>query len=154
MTALAPRLKTIYDALLTQEEVWDVCCDHGHVGLQALQTSEFPQVHFVDQVPHIIESLPAFEKAKYHPIPAEELEQNLSGTVVIAGVGAYTILSIVQAWEAKGILQAKRLILAPQRDPDLIALQQRPNYKLIRIELVDERGRDRFILIYDRIVSV
>lgn len=153
MAELGTRLQTIYDALLSQEEVWDVCCDHGLVGLKALQDSEIPFVHFVDQVPHIIEALPEEEKARYYAVPAEELDQSLGGTVVIAGVGAYTILSIVQAWESKGILQAKRLILAPQRDPDLVALQPRPGYKLIRIELVDERGRERFILIYDRIVS-
>jgi tRNA (adenine22-N1)-methyltransferase len=152
MNDLAPRLQTIFDALLCQEEVWDVCCDHGYVGLRALKENTFPFVHFVDQVPHIIETLPQDSpRAHYHPVPAEELDQVLGGSVVIAGVGAFTILSIVQSWEKRGILKAKRLILAPQKDPDLIAMQERPGYKLIRIELVEERGRDRFIMIYDQL---
>jgi tRNA (adenine22-N1)-methyltransferase len=152
MAELVPRLKTIYDSLLANEDIWDVCCDHGQIGLKALEANLFGKVHFVDQVPHIIDTLPKDSgKAHYYAQPAEELSENIQGTAVIAGVGAYTILSIVQAWEAKGILGARRLILAPQRDPDLIALQARPGYKLSRIELIEERGRDRFILIYDRI---
>jgi tRNA (adenine22-N1)-methyltransferase len=149
---LVPRLKTIYDSLLQKEDIWDVCCDHGQIGLKALETKSFGKVHFVDQVPHIIDLLPKDDnKAHYYALPAEELNEKIEGTAVIAGVGAYTILSIVQSWEQKGILQARRLILAPQRDPDLIALQSRPGYKLSRIELIEERGRDRFVLIYDRI---
>lgn len=148
---LTPRLQTIYGSLLPNEEVWDVCCDHGQLGLAALKSNQFPLVHFVDQVPEIIDSLPkGFLNARYYPQPAEDLNIPLSGNIVIAGVGAHTILSSLNSWEAKGLLKAKRLILCPQKNLELIVHQKRAGYNLDKIESVDERGRLKSVLIYNQ----
>lgn len=57
MLKLSRRMQYVYDHLLTGSPVWDFCCDHGYLGLNAYSSGDFPQIHFVDQVPHIIEKL-------------------------------------------------------------------------------------------------
>lgn len=54
---LTPRMKCFIEHALKEQPLWDICCDHGYVGIKALESSEFSEVHFVDQVPHIMERL-------------------------------------------------------------------------------------------------
>ncbi len=129
MLKLSPRLQHIYALLLPGKPVWDFCCDHGHLGLNAVESGHFPEVYFVDQVDSIIERLRGrFEaylpkskstaQAHFLASSGQDIETPLRGTVVIAGVGAYTILEILQGVKSKGNLQADRLILGPQRDEE------------------------------------
>jgi tRNA (adenine22-N1)-methyltransferase len=133
MLKLSPRMQCIYEHLLPGKPVWDLCCDHGYVGLQALQSGEFPCVHFVDQVPHIIEKLQHTvlrdyaadsARAEFFAGAAENLSVPMHGTVVISGVGAHAILRILQALKNANVLWADRLILGPQRDETLLQLQE------------------------------
>lgn len=57
-------------------------------------------------------------KAHFRNVPAELLQESLFGNVVIAGVGAYTAFAIVKSLWERQFLQAKRLILSPQRDDE------------------------------------
>lgn len=122
---LSPKLQIIYDHLLPGEDVWDLCCDHGLLGRAALEAGGFDNVYFVDRVPHIIEKLKTriqpldlARKARFLAAPAEELQQPLTGTVVIAGVGAYTAFAILKTLWQKNLLHARRLVLSPQRDDE------------------------------------
>ncbi|NUN06584.1 MAG: tRNA (adenine(22)-N(1))-methyltransferase TrmK [Bdellovibrio sp.] len=129
MLKLSPRLQYVYDLLLPGKPVWDFCCDHGHLGLNAFESGDFPEVYFVDQVESIIQRLRGrFEaylpkskstaQAHFLAASGQDIETSVCGTVVIAGVGAYTILGILQGVKEKGHLQAERLILGPQRDEE------------------------------------
>jgi tRNA (adenine22-N1)-methyltransferase len=121
--ALSPKLQIIYDQLLPGEDVWDLCCDHGYLGWAALASGNFAEIHFVDRVAPIIENLKRqiiphdpTRKARFHALGAETLQEPLTGTVVIAGVGAYTAFEILEKLWKRDLLKAKRLVLSPQRD--------------------------------------
>ncbi|UXR64795.1 class I SAM-dependent methyltransferase [Bdellovibrio bacteriovorus] len=168
MFKLSRRMQLIFDHLLPGKPVWDFCCDHGYLGLNAYESGLFSEVHFVDQVPHIVEQLEvrfqaeyfrddALTQAGFHSRPGEDLQQPVSGTVVIAGVGAHTILKIVQSLTENGLLSADRLILGPQRDEQMLSdLLQKvlPNTFKTDCEMlsVEERGRNRKLLIFDKIL--
>lgn len=161
-------MQLIYDHLLPGKPVWDFCCDHGYLGLNAYESGLFSEVHFVDQVPHIVENLQRrFESeyrqdgnatgAVFHAHSGEDVRTMLSGTVVIAGVGAHTIAQILGPLGQKGLLNADRLILGPQRDEEklLVLLQNEPflsNFCQPQWLSLEERGRNRKLLIFDKIL--
>lgn len=148
--------------------MWDVCCDHGYLGLHAYQSKLFPAVNFVDQVPEIIERLKSrFEKEIRNPdnktcmtftsLSAEHLTSELTGNLVIAGVGSYTIFQILQSLHAQKRLKADRLILCPQNDvvsseeikklPDFSYRQNQEIYSVM------EKNRLRKVFVFDREIS-
>jgi tRNA (adenine22-N1)-methyltransferase len=165
MSKLSPRLQLIYDQLIPGKPVWDICCDHGYLGLKAYQAGAFPQVYFVDQVDSIIEKLKTsfreeFLQADFHQQAyfissrAEELPREVTGTAVIAGVGAYTIFKILCTLESKSFLQAQKLILVPQRDEQKLQelLKERHCFGYKSWTLageVQERGRSRRIFVLE-----
>lgn len=159
-------MQLIFDLLLPGKPVWDFCCDHGYMGLNAYKSGKFPEVYFVDQVPHIVEQLQtrfqaeffqeqSLVRAYFFALPGEEIPKTLHGSAIIAGVGAHTIFNILKSLHEKDILQAQRLILSPQRDEKklLEMLQQMPcfHYKITNDPCeITERGRVRKLLIYDK----
>lgn len=159
-------MQTIFDHLLPGKPVWDFCCDHGYMGLNAYESGLFPEVYFVDQVPHIMAQLEQRFQAEYYrpegtskahflSHAGEDVAQELCGSVVIAGVGAYTIFKIIQGLTEKELLKADRLILGPQRDEEklLKLLHELPHfhYSMPSQELsLLERGRVRKLLIFDK----
>lgn len=166
MFKLSRRMQLIYDHLLPGEPVWDFCCDHGYMGLNAYESGSFPEIHFVDQVEHIIEQLQSRFKVEYwrpdspsqayfHALPGEDLHEVLRGTAVIAGVGAHTISQIVGQLHRRGLLLVSRLILCPQRDEEklvkMLDFELRDNFKFCNVHYeVVERGRVRKLLIFDK----
>lgn len=166
MFKLSPRLQLIYDQLIPGNPVWDFCCDHGYMGLNAYMSGHFPSVHFVDQVRHIIEQLEKrfqedhFQEehstqAFFLPLAGEEILTPVEGNVVIAGVGAFTVEKILRAISARGLLRAKRLILCPQGGAEKLFLKLREipefDYEFSNEDCkIDERGRVRKILILNR----
>ena len=127
---LTKRMKCFIDHALIDKPLWDICCDHGYVGIKALETSQFSEVHFVDQVPHIMERLETLIKQywrikpqhKYflHTISGENLEEEVGGTLLIAGVGGLTIAVTIKALLKKNKLSAQRLLLSPHTDEKVL----------------------------------
>lgn len=168
MPKLSLRLQTIYDHLLPGKPVWDFCCDHGYLGLYAYRVGRFPEVHFVDQVPEIIERLKVrFEtkhlqsaefpsRAFFHMSAAEKIKLPLQGTVVMAGVGSHTILDFLNVADFS---QTDRLILAPQKDEELLlqSLQTAPGVAFTHtlqknLEIL-EKDRRRTLLVLDNMTQ-
>ena len=157
-------MKLFLDLSIDNEPFWDLCCDHGYVGIGALESGRFSEVNFVDQVSHIIERLEILlnqhflgtKVDQYHcyAIDAMKIEKELFGTILIAGVGGLTISNILeQLFESKK-LKAKRLILSPHTDElylrnylHSIGFQLRSN-KQQKIEFV-EGNKTRSIYIID-----
>ena len=52
------------------DSVWDLCCDHGYLGLRVLHEALCDQVVFVDRVPHIMADLAARLEACASPATA------------------------------------------------------------------------------------
>lgn len=159
-------MQLIFDHLIPGEPVWDFCCDHGYMGLNAYESGLFPEVHFVDQVEHIIEKLRARFLAEYHrensgtqahfhSVPGEEIAMPLRGSLVVAGVGAFTIFCILESLHRRRLLQARRLILCPQRDEHKLRGQIAQindfGYEVCNEHYqITERGRVRKLLIFDK----
>lgn len=166
MPALSDRLKLIFDQLLPGYAVWDICCDHGYLGSHAYQSQHFPEINFVDQVPEIITRLEMRfyrEIAQSHnpttsrflALPGENLNLELTGNVVISGVGSYTIFQILQSLQMKNLLKAHRIILCPQNDVVKIdEIKKLPGFcyrQYQDIISVTEKDRVRDIYVFDLI---
>lgn len=162
---LSERLQVIFNSLLPNQPVWDFCCDHGYLGLVSYHSRRFPAVYFLDQVAEIIDAL----KIKFHDsyfhhqnptqvywvnARGEDLKELVSGNLVIAGVGAKSIMEIIGALSDRQLLDCTRVIIAPQNHPIPLetALNDRlmGRYRLTERHVVFEKSRQRFILIYDR----
>lgn len=123
---LSRRMKCFIDNALKNEPLWDICCDHGYVGIKALETSQFTEVHFVDQIPHIMDRLEKLineywrikpeHKYTLHAMSGESLNIDIHGTMLVAGVGGLTIKTILSSLLEKDKLHAKRLLLSPHTD--------------------------------------
>ncbi|WP_409477410.1 SAM-dependent methyltransferase [Pseudobdellovibrio sp. HCB154] len=166
MPSLSPRLQQIYKQLLTGEAVWDLCCDHGYVGSHAYQSQLFPEINFVDQVPEIIVRLEErFQRdivqttnptaTRFITASGEELTLELTGNVVISGVGSYTIFQILKSLQTKNLLKAKRLILCPQNDVvKMDEIKKLPGFLYRQsqdIISVNEKDRVREIFVLDQV---
>jgi tRNA (adenine22-N1)-methyltransferase len=153
----------IYDQLQPGLPVWDVCCDHGHVGLWAYVSKQFPEIHFVDQAAHLVKRLEElyqqrlgpgpWQGANFHPVAGQQVAQAVTGNLVIAGVGGITVREIIEGLDKNGKLCASRLVLSPHGDENF--LQESPalvkNYAMHSKECVQEKTRERPIFVYSKI---
>ncbi len=168
---ISERLKTIYDQLIPNSDVWDFCCDHGYLGAAAYKSKNFKNIYFVDQVPTIIEKLKnRFQKYVYDQSYQNEavficedakslkLKNTLkiTGNLCIAGVGGLTIIEILESLNKNNVLDADRVILGPHRDGDkvLIFLAGIKSLQLANKIEVIEKSRIRNILVFNRVTHV
>ena len=154
---LSPRIQLIVDHVIPNEPFWDLCCDHGYIGIGALTYKDVSEVHFVDQVPHIIEKIQSYSKSTqtplfYHTSPAENLTEQFSGTVVICGVGMNTIQDVLVANQKNKKSSIQRWIIGPHTHQDVseVLSSLLTNYKLFQKTSVLERGRTRDFYIFDQ----
>lgn len=169
MPKLSERMQFIFSHLIPDKPVWDFCCDHGYMGLKAYHSGAFPEIHFVDQVPHIIAKLEKTFHIKHHrpefsqqaffwAQSGEYISAPLKGTVIIAGVGAHTILQILRGLFEREGTQASRFILVPQKDEELLQQELelwetfKSHYQTAVVTQVQEGSRIRKVLIFDKIL--
>ena len=168
---LSQRLGTALENALPGKEFWDICCDHGILGIHALKSQKFSEVNFVDQVPQIMDQLE--EKIRKHvkksatndqqqmigfnfyTCPAELLRTSLKGNICILGVGAEKINFILQEWLKLDLLHADRLILGPHKDIEWFCeevIPRFPGYHLVKKIDILEKNRTRTILVLDKLL--
>lgn len=168
MIRLSERLTLVYDNLLPQKDVWDICCDHGYLGTAAYKSAKFSDIYFVDRVPTIIEKLEtqfqklvfktdAASKANFICTAAQDIKTNLTGTACITGVGGLTTFKILDGLSKTDFLNVDRLILGPHRDEtkllELIKSSSQINHFHLKSELkIVEGNKNRSIYILDRIL--
>lgn len=163
---LSPRLEALFRLLLPDHPVWDVGYDHGQLGLFALASGKFPQVNFVDPVEKIAVSLQAKlssknfsetrNQASIHVCNLSDLSVQVDGSLVFAGVGANNILTNVEVLVKESKLNARRLVLSPHRDAKVFCEKSQSlaplfiqKYKLAVTQTVIERGRTRYIYVFE-----
>lgn len=159
------RMKTFVTHGINGLPFWDVCCDHGYIGIHALRSKRFSEVHFVDQIPHIMQRLQALflqssnlrpdYRYAFHTSAGEDIEHKISGTFLVAGVGGTTIKNILQALMCKNLFFADRLLLSPHLDESfMVALMESESFKtkyhLVEIKSITEGSRQRPLYIYDK----
>lgn len=94
------RIKEIAHLVPISEQVWDLCCDHGLIGLEVFEKQKCC-IHLLDQVPSIMNKLKIkikhpnisllCENAKNYKFPSGEKQ-----SYIIAGIGAFTALDIIE----------------------------------------------------------
>ncbi|RYF50344.1 MAG: methyltransferase domain-containing protein [Cytophagaceae bacterium] len=121
---LTKRMNAIVGYVRPDSTVFDICCDHGLMGLLALAQRNDSEVVFVDQSERALaavrESLKDLDpslaaRAKVLCTAAETIVVPESPSdFIIAGVGTHTVISIIDHLFSKD-LSTHRLILAPQQ---------------------------------------
>jgi tRNA (adenine22-N1)-methyltransferase len=103
--SLSVRLKTLSSFHTTQKHIWDIGCDHGHLGLSFATNSFVASIHLVDPAKPVIETL--FKKLKDSYITKENIfvhhqqGQDLkldskNNCIFIAGMGGNEIGEIIK----------------------------------------------------------
>ncbi len=105
-TRLGKRLTSLFNAIPTGYDcVWDLCCDHGRLGMAVIETKRAPRVHFVDCIESIMVDLESrlvrYGATGYelHTTAAENLRIPTDGKhlLVLAGVGDELSQRIIDA---------------------------------------------------------
>lgn len=150
MFKLSTRLQAIYDQMIPGVPVWDTCCDHGKIGLNAHESGLFGEVHLVDQVPEIIQSLKqkseefrrerglSFEGLHFHACSAGKLKGEILGNFVIAGVGAHTIQEILQPLLGNSQFKPTKIIISCHNKTEMIEAWLAENLKLKSYFLLEQ----------------
>lgn len=105
---LRPRLKHIQrwiDQQDTYHDIWDLCCDHGHLGLHLHHNHKSTHVHLIDKISSIIHKIQkkyaTLIDSRLHLQKLDAQDIVLTGTprqmIIIAGVGGGTVKSLLQA---------------------------------------------------------
>lgn len=166
MPKLSERLKTVFENLIPNKDVWDICCDHGLMGITAYKSKKFPTVYFIDQVPSIMEKLKDLflkyelkndseSKAVFICTAGEDIKTNVTGTVCITGIGGLNIFKILEGLSKNNFLNADRLILGPHKDNmKLLELIQKSSqldrYQLKSEIKVVESNKERSLYVLER----
>lgn len=132
--------------------LWDLCCDHGYLGLWALKSGAFPQVMFNDVVPHLLDLI----KPKLRETPAarlilghaEDIAEPLTGNVIIAGVGGEKIYKILSSHGARGSLNADNIVVCPEKDAEWLSQKTIFGFCLSEKVTIPHGKGERWILTY------
>lgn len=152
MKKLCLRLQSLFDLVDDSYDViWDLCCDHGYLGLALMQSNRCKHLHFVDCIPSIIESLRlTVEKVPFqtnctydlHATSAENIsvDSNSNNLIVISGVGGKMAISLMDSIiERNG---AHDFLLAPKHNLyEVRSYLVDKGFKLVRESLAEENGR-------------
>ena len=101
MSQTSIRIQTIQSFVPSSTEViWDLCCDHGKIGECFAPIYE---VHFVDQVPVIIEKL---KEILSTDIPRDnihlksvldlKIDNNKKNCFILAGIGSHLAIKMIE----------------------------------------------------------
>lgn len=158
---LSSRLQIMYDCVLPDQPLWDIGCDHGNLGLWAHAVGSCSEVHLVDRSADVVDELRRQVAKRWPDGPGEGLQlwhqdaenQDLpitTGTVVIAGVGVWTILGIIARVFSGRVPAGVRLVLASLLKEDVLREHlRRQGWHLQREELYPEAGRVRQLLVWE-----
>jgi tRNA (adenine22-N1)-methyltransferase len=134
----------------TYDVVWDLCCDHGKIGVALAEKSCAKTYNFVDQVPSIITKLnstlgsyiPSGVNYNTFATPAEKIsiDNNLKNLIVLAGIGTDTIISILEQINYNQISNSHILVSTNKYPHKLRSFLQKGDYKIIKEQLIEENG--------------
>lgn len=104
-TKLGKRLLEIFQLVEDNyNSVWDLCCDHGKLGLALFEGNKCHRVHFVDQVPEItknlqdyLDKIPNLDKSLFSimTMDAGDISPSDGDLVCICGVGGDVAITIM-----------------------------------------------------------
>jgi tRNA (adenine22-N1)-methyltransferase len=146
---LSNRLKHFSTFFDGKPHIWDIGCDHGHLGLSFTQYSEVETIHLVDPALPVIEALSLKFKDSYISI-GKDIEilhskgQDLKIKVpnqnglYIAGMGGREIKEILESLDSQ-LGEQDRIFVSPHRHVlELRAYLQHTNFRLIEEGVIFE----------------
>lgn len=164
MIKLSERIQLIYENLLAEQDVWDLCCDHGYLGVAAYKSKKFNDIYFVDRVLAIVNKLESNflksvqnadsnSKAFFISEDAKKIKLPVSGNVCISGVGGLSIFNILESMALRKDFAPRQFILGPQRDDiKLLALMEAhptlQNYRVNKKIEIIEKNRSRNLFVF------
>jgi tRNA (adenine22-N1)-methyltransferase len=152
---LSHRLQSLLDRCQPGLPLWDLCCDHGLLGLEALNSGLFSEIVFNDAVAHVLEPLRAqlgeFENARVVHAFAEDIVEPLTGNLVLAGIGGEKIFRILSRHLAAGRLHAHNIVACPEKHADWLCRQRLEGYALKETAVIPHNLGTRHILVLSAI---
>ncbi len=150
---LNKRLSSLASMVTQQyDHIWDCCCDHGHLGIELLQSCHTATVHFVDVVEPLIEAVRDKLQTEYpdthhwtaHCTDLNQLilpETQSKHLLIIAGVGGDLIIQFVRNILFNNPGTEIELLLCPVRhDFKVRQAMKSLGLKLINESLVVDKG--------------
>lgn len=154
---LSTRLQHLYQVANPEDEctwdrVWDLCCDHGQLGLACLVQGRAREVHFVDAVPSImadlataLADLPSDQSARAHlhtqDAQALDHEPGERQLVFLAGVGGEKTIWILDALTRHPAFQQADWVISPANSMfDVRQWLRQQAFGLMSDSVVIERG--------------
>lgn len=158
---LGPRLGTIFSrvsaaqATATYDCLWDLCCDHGYLGINILQAGLPGQLFFVDQVPTITDKLQ--QRLGNRPSSQVQVLTTDAGglrvdphkrhLMIIAGVTGTNVIAILQKIIANNQpVRLDMMICATRGNADIRQYLQEIGAGLLHECLVTEKSRHYEVL--------
>lgn len=103
---LGPRLLHLSSFYSHEQEIWDIGCDHGFLGLSFLQSEAVSSIYLVDPSKKVIDQLITNLKDSYITIPSKvsvihekgqnlKLKSDIKKIIYIAGMGGKEIIGIL-----------------------------------------------------------
>lgn len=149
------RFDALYSAILPGKPLWDVGCDHGLVGLRALQEDRVPFVNFVDISAAAIDSLTTrlptdlAPRSQIRLTRGQDLPWNeVAGTVVLAGLGPATIRSIVDVIPLASRSRLQLVMSSEKNSDELRSWLDENGWRLVAGSEAICRERGRFRLVF------
>lgn len=150
---LSLRLQALVDEVRPAEPVWDIGCDHARVGYLAVVERRASEAFLVDKSREVVSSIHRLVERHVEESVRDRLSvlhadgallpaQPVTGTVVIAGMGAGGILRILNQFVVPNACPPLRLVLQPAvqatRIADWISVS---SFTLFEERTLRERGR-------------
>ncbi len=156
---MSERIQKLASYVRPNSLVYDLCCDHGLIGLSAWDSKPLRGIVFVDQAPRALEALRKDLTGRgLHSDPRIQVKVCSAETLkipreacdfIIAGVGCRTIVTILQKLFKKGLFP-HRLILCPEKNSSSLRqfLHER-KFGLVAEGVVLQMGRFREIIVIE-----
>lgn len=152
---MSPRMELILASLRGDRPLFDLCCDHGQLGLAALERWHLPHVSFVDQSPSVMQRLAATIEQSGLDLSKVTLVTGAAETLsvppgasdfILAGVGGQTIVKILDGLFPSGLGEHRLIISSQQKTQDLRFYLRTRDFRLIDEQVILEKGRFREVL--------
>jgi len=152
---LSARLNHLFENIILQhqqshyDEFWDMCCDHGFLGMKLFEKTQTSRVYLLDQVPKILDWL----ENKYTKFNDGRIEFRLQDAktvkldatknhmIVIAGVGGETLIEILDAMIKNNPSAKMDFALSPNSHIFQIREFLQPNFTLLSEDLITDANR-------------
>jgi tRNA (adenine22-N1)-methyltransferase len=149
---LGPRLLHLSSFYTHEQEIWDIGCDHGYLGLSFLCLETVSSVYLVDPSKKVIDQLINKLKDSYITIPNKikvlnqkgqylEISKNIKKIIFIAGMGGKEIIDILDHMKPQLSVEDSVIISPHKNILELRKYLLESEFRLKDESVISESGR-------------